>query len=50
KITQNRYDAGIAARTDALQAQSTLENARASRVALQRSRALSEHAIALLVG
>ena len=50
KITQNRYDAGIAARTAALQAQSTLENARASRVALQRSRALSEHAIALLVG
>ena len=50
KITQNRYDAGIAARTDTLQAQSTLDNARASRIALQRSRALSEHAIALLIG
>lgn len=50
KITQNRYDAGIAARTDTLQAQSTLDNAHASRVALQRSRALSEHAIALLIG
>ena len=50
KITQNRYDAGIAARTDTLQAQSTLDNAHASRVALVRNRALSEHAIALLVG
>ena len=50
KITQNRYDAGIAARTDTLQAQSTLDNALASRTALQLNRALSEHAIALLVG
>ena len=50
KITQNRYDAGIAARTDTLQAQTTLDNARASRIALQRNRALSEHAIALLIG
>ena len=50
KITQNRYDAGIAARTDTLQAQSTLDNALASRTALQLNRALSEHAIALLIG
>ena len=50
KITQNRYDAGVAARTDVLQAQSTLESARASRVALQMNRELNEHAIALLVG
>ncbi|WP_431191490.1 efflux transporter outer membrane subunit [Ottowia testudinis] len=49
-ITQNRYDVGVAARTDTLQAQSTLDNARASRVALARGRALAEHAIALLVG
>ena len=50
RITSNRYEAGIAARTDTLQAQSTLDSARASRVALQRSRALAEHAIALLIG
>ena len=50
RITQNRYDVGVAPRTDALQAQSTLENARASRVALERSRAQAEHAMALLLG
>ena len=49
-ITRNRYQAGIAAHTDLLQAQNTLDNARASRIALQRSRQLGEHAIALLVG
>ena len=49
-ITTNRYQAGIAAHTDVLQAQTTLENARATRVSLQRSRATAEHAIALLVG
>ena len=50
RITQNRYDAGIAARTDTLQAQSTLDGARASLTALQLNRALSEHAMALLIG
>ena len=50
RITQNRYDVGVAPRSDALQSQSTLENARASLIALQRSRAQSEHAIALLLG
>ncbi len=49
-ITQNRYDAGVAARTDLLQAQSTLLSAQASRTAMTRSRAIYEHAIALLVG
>lgn len=49
-ITQNRYNVGLAARTDTLQAQSTLDNARASRAALARERSLSEHAIALLLG
>ncbi len=49
-ITQNNYDAGIAARTDVLQAQSTLESALATRAGLQRSRDTYEHAIALLVG
>ncbi|MFV0679695.1 efflux transporter outer membrane subunit [Ottowia sp.] len=50
RITQNRYEEGVVARTDALQAQSTLENARANLIALQRSRQQSEHAIALLLG
>ena len=49
-ITQNRYDGGIAAHTDLLQAQSTLANARASREQLAASRAMSEHALALLLG
>jgi NodT family efflux transporter outer membrane factor (OMF) lipoprotein len=49
-ITQNRYDVGTAARTDALQAQATLANARASRVALQRTREGQVNAIALLLG
>lgn len=50
RITQNRYDAGIAARTDTLQAQATLRSAQASRASLQRSRAGFENAIALLTG
>ncbi|WP_423454571.1 efflux transporter outer membrane subunit [Ottowia sp. VDI28] len=49
-ITQNRYEAGVAARTDLLQAQATLLSAQASRTAMTRSRAVYEHAIALLVG
>ncbi|WP_028604194.1 efflux transporter outer membrane subunit [Ottowia thiooxydans] len=50
QITQNRYDAGVAARTDLLQAQGTLVSAQASRTALRRSRAIYENAIALLLG
>lgn len=50
QITQNRYDVGVAPRTDTLQAQSTLASAEASRVALRRSRATYEHAVALLLG
>ncbi|WP_255568989.1 efflux transporter outer membrane subunit [Comamonas sp. NLF-1-9] len=50
QITGNRYRAGVAAHTDLLQAQTTLENARATRVSLARSRATAEHAIALLLG
>ncbi len=49
-ITDNRYRAGIAAHTDLLQAQTTLENARATRESLRRSRATAEHAMALLLG
>ena len=50
KITQNRYAAGVVARTDVLQAQTQLANARADMLGLQRQRATLEHAIAVLTG
>jgi len=50
EITQNRYSAGIAAKTDVLQAQTQLANARADEAGLVRQRAQLEHAIAVLVG
>ncbi|MFT3719809.1 efflux transporter outer membrane subunit [Pseudorhodoferax sp.] len=49
-ITRNRYDAGIAAQSDVLQAQTQLVNAQAERVGLRRARAAYEHAVAVLVG
>ena len=49
-ITQNRYTAGIAAKTDVLQAQTQLANARADDAGLARQRTQLEHAIAVLVG
>jgi len=49
-IAQNRYIAGITAKTDVLQAQTQLANAQADEAGLQRSRAQLEHAIAVLVG
>ena len=50
QITQNRYTAGIVARTDVLQAQTALANAQAEALSLERQRAQLEHAIAVLVG
>lgn len=50
EITQNRYAAGIAAKTDVLQAQTQLANAKADEAGLQRTRAQLEHATAVLVG
>lgn len=50
RITQNRYDVGIVARTDVLQAQTQLANARNDLLGLQRQRAQFEHAVAILVG
>jgi NodT family efflux transporter outer membrane factor (OMF) lipoprotein len=50
RITQNRYEAGIVARTDVLQAETQLANARADLLSLERQRAQLEHAIAVLVG
>ncbi|MBS0292270.1 MAG: efflux transporter outer membrane subunit [Proteobacteria bacterium] len=49
-ITENNYKAGIAARTDVLQAQSTLESARSSLQALKSSRTTYENSVALLLG
>ena len=49
-ITQNRYTAGIAAKTDVLQAQTQLATARADDAGLARQRTQLEHAIAVLVG
>ena len=50
EIAQNRYTAGIAAKTDVLQAQTQLASARAENAGLVRTRAQLEHAIAVLVG
>lgn len=49
-ITQNRYTAGVVARTDVLQAQTQLSSALAEDAGLQRQRAQLEHAIAVLAG
>lgn len=49
-ITQNKYNAGVVAKADLLQAKTQLENAEASQVDLENNRAQSEHAIAVLAG
>ena len=50
EIAQNRYTAGIVAKTDVLQAQTQLANAQADAAGLLRQRAQLEHAVAVLVG
>ncbi len=50
RITGNRYNAGIAPRSDLLQAQTQLANARADLAGVERTRATLEHAIAILIG
>lgn len=50
EITQNRYNAGLAAKSDVLQAQTQLASAQADEAGLQRQRAQLEHAVAVLVG
>lgn len=49
-LTQNRYEQGVAARTDVLQAQTQWLLARASAAENEIARAQFEHAIAVLVG
>lgn len=50
QIAQNRYAAGVAPKSDVLQAQTQLANAQADLLTLQHQRAQLEHAIAVLVG
>ena len=50
EITQNRYDAGIVAKTDVLQARTQLFNAKLQEAGIKRQRAQFEHAVAVLVG
>jgi len=50
KITTNRYNQGVVAKVDVLQAETQLESARANAADLERQRAIFEHAIAVLTG
>ena len=50
EIARNRYNVGIVARTDVLQAETQLANAQADLLGLDRQRAQFEHAVAVLVG
>lgn len=50
QITQNRYTAGAAVKTDMLQAQTQLANAQDRATALELQRSQLEHAIAALIG
>lgn len=50
QVTQNRYAAAIVPKTDVLQAQTQLANARADAAGLVRQREQFEHAIAVLIG
>ena len=50
KITQNRYNAGIAPKSDVLQAQTQLDSAQSDLAGLEQQRANFEHAIAVLTG
>lgn len=49
-LTQARYDAGVAGRTDVLQAQTQLKSAQAQSADLTAQRAQLAHAIAVLLG
>jgi NodT family efflux transporter outer membrane factor (OMF) lipoprotein len=50
ELTQNRYDSGVAARGDVLQADTQLKTTQAQAIDVGVQRAQYEHAIALLVG
>jgi NodT family efflux transporter outer membrane factor (OMF) lipoprotein len=50
EIIENRFQAGIVGKSDVLQAQTQLANARIDDLSLTRQRAQLEHAIAILIG
>ena len=50
QIAQNRYDAGVAAKTDVASAQAQLESTRAQAINVGVLRSQFEHAIAVLIG
>ncbi|MGI4879305.1 MAG: efflux transporter outer membrane subunit [Janthinobacterium lividum] len=50
QITLNRYNAGVSAKTDVLQAQTQVASTRGDLAELVRQRAVLEHAIAVLTG
>jgi NodT family efflux transporter outer membrane factor (OMF) lipoprotein len=50
KLTQNRYNAGVVARLDVVQAEAQLRSAQAQLIDVGVSRAQFEHAIAVLMG
>jgi NodT family efflux transporter outer membrane factor (OMF) lipoprotein len=50
EIARNRYDVGVSGRTDVLQAETQLANARADLLTVERQRAQFEHAVAVLLG
>ena len=50
KITENQYNAGVAAKTDVLNARTQLEAAQSQRINAGVARAQFEHAIAVLTG
>ena len=50
RVTRNRYEAGVAARVDVVQAESQLKSTQAQAIDLNATRASLEHAIAVLAG
>ena len=50
ELTQNRYNAGVAAKADVAAAQTQLESAKAQAIDVGIQRAQLEHAIAILTG
>jgi NodT family efflux transporter outer membrane factor (OMF) lipoprotein len=50
QITNNRYNQGVVAKVDVLQAQTQLNSAQANAADLERQRSALEHVIAVLVG
>ncbi len=50
ELTTNRYNSGVAARSDVLQAQTQLKSTRAQAIDVGLQRAQMEHAMAILIG